>query len=70
MFKTVRTKSVSAVTSMTSVAREIKENAHSAPKCSKRSLALASIQTRKPGAVTGRKKCLQSSVGFDLPALH
>ena len=52
----------------TAVAEMIPETSQSAYLCPKRSLALASIQTRKPGISTDWKKCLHSSVGFDLPA--
>ena len=53
----------------TVVAGMTQDNSHLAQICSNRSLALASIQTRSPGALTGWKKCLRSSVGFDLPAI-
>ena len=49
--------------------RMTQDNSHLAQIYSKRSLALASIQTRSPGALTGWKKCLRSSVEFDLPAI-
>ena len=57
------------MTSAAAVAEMTKNYFHVASVCSNRSLALAPIQTRRPGALTGWKKCLQSSMGYDLPAI-